>query len=144
MIYMVPLRYQTVTVHEIFEIWTLSVLSINENDYINSIAIPLVKRECVWGIVHVGRNMRWNQSDIKIYSHRLFTALEVPVCWAVTVIKHGWVTVSLTFVSIVTWRTLHVTCFVTKLVFTRFTVIIDAKITRSTERIKNESLLFNR
>lgn len=54
----------------------------------------------------------------------LFTALKLTSGYAVTVLKHGGITVKTTGGTIVTWGTDHVTRFVTNLIFTGHTVII--------------------
>ena len=64
--------------------------------------------------------------DIKEDSYGLFTASKISILRTVTVLKHGGITVRQTIVSIhfVTWYTDHVTCFITHLILTRFTIII--------------------
>lgn len=93
--------------------------------------LPLSKVESITDITHSWWNMNGYQSNFKERTNGFFVALKFPNSGTIASFKHGSITVTPTFVTIVTGHAPHVTSFVTYLVFIGYTVKEDANITQS-------------
>lgn len=93
--------------------------------------LPLSNVESITVITHSWWNMNGYQSNFKERTNGFFIALKFPNSGTIASFKDGRITVTPTFVTIVTGHAPHVTSFVTYLVFIGYTVKEDANITQS-------------